>query len=390
MAVSFWQNRKENRMKTELIKDQITHDKTRLHKSLNVYFNGANNDYPQIIEQLVKSSPTALQCTELYSSFLGGAGFYSDVSGIDLTSDDLFNYTPNDLLQEVANSIAIHQGVFVHVNYNGLFEKEDFKVLPFSTCRVCRKDDSGYYGKIAYSKTGWNLNLKKDKIVYFDVFNPNSEVIKGQVERDGGWQNYKGQVLFFNMQNSLYPISLIDNVYLFVDTEYRIGLFYNSTAKRGFNDNKIIRYRPQEDEHSSNVLQKNLKELMGIQNASSVMTIEDDWDSENQDGNIRIDNLTNTINAEQYAHFEQSSANYIRKAFRNIPPQLIDSVKGKLGNTSSDDLKVAQSIYNTSTAKDREKITRLFKILFDNYKVEINTDWKIKQYKILEDGTTTD
>jgi glycyl-tRNA synthetase alpha subunit len=95
------------------------------------------------------------------------------------------------------------------------------------------------------------------------------------------------------------------------------------------------------------------------------------------------------VKADRYAHFETAAANYIRKAFKNIPPQLVDYVQGKLGNTTGEDLIKAQSVYNQLTARDRAKVSRLFSILFDGYKMDINPgrNWEIKQYKLLDDGT---
>ncbi len=375
-------------MKPHLIQDQTKEKTTVFDTSSGIYPNGDDNQYPILVENLIQSSPTAIQCVDLYSNFLGGAGFVSELDHINLT-DNLFAYTPNDLLADISSCLAIHQGVFIHVNYNALFEKDSFKVLPYNTCRLGKKDDKNYNGKILYSPNGWGMDYEQSKVVKFDVFNPHKGIIEAQVEIANGWENYNGQILFFTLQpQKIYPTSLIDSSYLFADTEYRIGLFYNSVAKRGFNGNKIIRYRPQESEEANETVKQSVKELMGINNSNSVIAIEDDWDSSDQEGNFKIDNLDTDIKADRYAHFETSSANYIRKAFKNIPPALIDFVQGKLGNSSGEELKILQSIYNTNTAKDRAKVTRLFKVLFDNYKTPINADWKINQYKVYNDGTT--
>jgi hypothetical protein len=120
------------------------------------------------------------------------------------------------------------------------------------------------------------------------------------------------------------------------------------------------------------------------------LIIKDTWDDEGKSvGNFKFDTIKNEVKAEKYAHFQTSSANYIRKAFKNIPPQLVDYVAGKLGNTSGEDLLKAQSIYNSLISKDQEKIEMLFRELFRNYKVEINpsNNWTIKQYSLLDDGT---
>ena len=377
-------------MKSKLIQAHTEPRRDVFNRSLGVYFNGEDNLYPLLVENIIDASPTATQCAWIYESFLGGGGFEKDFTGVDLSEGDIFEYTPNDLLLDIAESVARHQGVFVHVNYNALYQVEDFDVLPYDECRVGKKDSKEYYGKIIISKLGWGRELKKDKLIVIDVFNPKPEVIQAQVEAAGGWENYKGQVLFYSLQpKRLYPKSLIETAYLFADTEYQMGLYYNSTTKRGFNDSKLVRHRKFDNKQDENNFYSNLKALMGTENSSSIMTVEDDWDSENQEGNIKVESLSSNVKAEKYAHFETASANYIRKAFKNIPPQLVDYVAGKLGNTSGEDLRKAQAVYNSLIARDRLKIERLFAILFRNYKNDINPEnnWKIKQYSLLDNGT---
>lgn len=360
------------------------------NRTLGIYRNGMDNQYPIHIEQAIGTSPTATQCAWLYESFLGGGGFIQDMSKIDLSENDFYLYSPDDLLIDIAESISKHQGVFIHINYNALFQKEDFDVIPYDQCRLGKKDDKDYYGKIVISKNGWGRELEKDELILIDTYNPREDVIQAQVDAAGGWDEYKGQVLFFTFQpKRIYPQSLLDTAFYFADTEFRMGLYFNSTTKRGFNDAKLVRHKKFENKQDEQQFEKNLKGLMGAENSSSIMTVEDDWDSDNQDGNIKIETLSGDIKAEKYQHFEDASANYIRKAFKNIPPQLVDYVQGKLGNTSGEDLIKAQAVYNALIARDRMRLERLFSILFDNYKETINpaNNWEIKQYSLMQDGT---
>ena len=377
-------------MKSKLIQAHAEGKKEIFNRSLGVYFNGEDNMYPLLVENLIEASPTSGQCAWLYESFLGGGGFERDFSEVDLSEGDFYMYNPNDLLLDVAESISKHQGVWVHINYNALYQKEDFSVLPFDYCRLGKKDSKDYQGKAIISKKGWGRELKKDELEVIDIYNPRPEVIQAQVDDAGGWENYKGQVLFFTFQpKKMYPTSLIESVYLFADTEYQMGLFFNATSRRGFNDSKLIRHKKFEDKQDERDFENNLRALMGMENSSSVMTQEDDWDSDNQEGGIKIDTFKSEIKADKYAHFETSSSNYIRKAFKNIPPQLVDYVAGKLGNTSGEDLRKAQAVYNSLIARDRQRLERLFAILFTDYKNDINPEnnWKIKQYSLLDDGT---
>lgn len=359
------------------------------NKRFGVIFNGEDNLKPLITENAIDLSPTASQCADMFESFLGGAGFETELDDVDVSDNFWKVITPNDLLADACKDISKHSGVFINVGYNAAFQKEYYKIIPYRLCRLGKKDSDGYSGKIVVAPKGWGRHLKKEDVDIYDAYNPNPDVIQQQVESAGGWHNYKGQILFFKLDDQYtYPLPLIDRAIHFAEVEYKLGLYYKGTVDRCFEDVSFIRHRPFGNNEDRDDFYKNIKEISGIENASSKLIIEDDWDDEREKtGNIRIDTIKNEVKAEKYAHFEKSSSNYIRKAFRNVPPQLIDFIEGKLGGT--EDLKTAQSVYNSNTAKDRNKIERLFADLFDNYKEEINPsqDWTIKQYKLLDDGT---
>ncbi|TDO68824.1 hypothetical protein EV143_1188 [Flavobacterium chryseum] len=361
------------------------------NKRFGVIFDGEDNLKSLVVENLIDNSPTAFQCAWLYESFLGGGGFEVDMSEINLSEDEFDKQNPNNLLFDVAEVVSRHQGVFINVGYNANYEKDSFKIIPYTLCKVGKKDSADYYGKILVSPKGWGKSLKKEDVDIFDVYNPRPDVIQTQVEAAGGWENYKGQIFFFKLSRKYtYPQSLIERAYTFADTENQLGLYYNGTAKRSFEDVTVIRHRKFESKQDEEAFERNVKSLSGFENSSTKLLVEDDWDDENnKQGNIRFDTIKNEVKSEKYAHFETSSANYIRKAFKNIPPQLVDYVAGKLGNTSGEDLIKAQSIYNSLISKDQEKLEMLFKELFRNYKHDINpsNNWTIKQYSLLDDGT---
>lgn len=378
-------------MKSKVVETYKKERKETFNKKFGVIFNGEDNLKPTIIENLIDSSPTAYQCAWIYETFLGGAGFEVDLTKINISDDEFDLITPNHLLFDVAEVVSRHQGCFVSVGYNANYQKDSFKIIPYDLCRVGKKDSNDFFGKILVSPHGWGKSLKKDEVDIIDVYNPRPEVIQAQVEAAGGWENYKGQVFFFRIDKKYtYPMSLIERAYLFADTENKLGLYYNGTAARGFEDLTIIRHRAFPDKKSEEDFENNIRELSGFENASSKLIVEDDWDDEREKtGNFKFDTIKNEVRADKYKHFEESSSNFIRKAFKNIPPQLVDYVAGKLGNTSGEDLIKAQSIYNSLISKDQEKLEILFAELFRNYRENINptNNWTIKQYKLLDNGT---
>lgn len=378
-------------MKSKLVEAYKEESKENFNKKLGVIFNGEDNLKPLIVENLIDSSPTAFQCAWLYESFIGGGGFEVDLSEINLSEDEFDKQNPNDLLFDISEVLARHQGVFIQVNYNANFQKDSFQIIPYTLCRVGKKDSEQFSGKVVVSHLGWGRFVKKDQMDIIDVYNPRPKVIQAQVEASGGWEFYKGQILFFRLSKKhTYPQSLIETAYAFADVENQLGLYYNSTVKGCFEDTTYIRHRKFENQSDENNFYENVKSLSGLENSSRKLIIEDEWDDEGKSvGNFKFDTIKNDVKSDKYEHFETSSANYIRKAFKNIPPQLVNYIAGKLGNTSGEDLIKAQSIYNSLISKDQEKVEMLFNELFRNYKIEINVsnNWTIKQYKLLDDGT---
>ena len=378
-------------MNSKVIESHKKERKEIFNKRFGVIFNGEDNMRPTIIENLIDASPSAFQCNWIYETFLGGAGFEYDMTNVNISDDEYDVYNLNQLLFDVCEPVAKHQGCFISVGYNFNYEKDSFKIIPNEFCRVGEPDSDGFSGKIIVSKNGWGKSLKKEDVDVIDVYNPRPDVIQAQVDAAGGWDNYKGQVYFFKLDKKyVYPTPLIERADVFADTEHKLGLFYNATTKRGFEDITIIRHRQFPSTEAQSKFEKNIENLSGIENASSKLMIEDDWDDEREKtGNFKFDTLKNDVRPDKFKHFEESSANFIRKAYKNIPPQLVDYVAGKLGNTSGEDLIKAQSIYNANISRDQEKIEFLFKELFRNYKDNINplNDWTIKQYSLLDNGT---
>jgi hypothetical protein len=362
------------------------------NQSMGIILNGEDNLRPIVIENMYASSPTASQAAWIYGSFLVGGGFEQDLTQVNLADKLWYFQNPNHLLYSLEDSLSKHQGVFIHIGYNANYEKTSYKVVPYTLCRLGKADSEDYSGKVVVSSEGWSkfFKPKDDCIKVYDAYNPNPKIMDEQVERDGGWDNYKGQILYFKFSDKYhYSVSMLENAYLFADVEHHLGKYYSSTVKRNFENTQIIRHKPFESKDDFTNFHNNIKKISGIDNASSKLVIEDEWDDVDQHGSMKIDEIKSDVKSDKYKHFEISSSNFIRKAHKNIPPQLMDYVAGKLGNTSGEDLIKAQAIYNASISRDQEMLELLFKELFKKYKDDINPseNWKIKQYKLLDDGT---
>lgn len=133
-------------MKLTTIKQKNFHNrKTDYNKFKGKSFlaNGENNDYPTIVEWLVSNSVTAKSCAGVVSDFIFCKGFVFEnqlresakVQNIRFDPKQIYinqnRETPNILLKKVARNLALHRGVFLHINYNALYQKTSISVLPY-------------------------------------------------------------------------------------------------------------------------------------------------------------------------------------------------------------------------------------------------------------------
>ena len=56
-------------------------------------------------------------------------------------------------------------------------------------------------------------NIMRSKITFLDQYNPDEQAITSQVLAAGGWDNYKGQLFYFNPEVDDYPLIEADSVW---------------------------------------------------------------------------------------------------------------------------------------------------------------------------------
>lgn len=352
--------------------------------------NGERNDYPTIIEQLVAGSPTARACAGVIADFIYGRGFALEIErreqakaqGVRFRKDDLFvndkRETPNDLLKKVARSIAMHKGVFVHVNYNGFYEKTSVQVLPYKNCRLGAKDSKDYRGKVLVYNDWDKLTNSKDKdkrVVVIDRYDPRPEVIEAQVAKAGGWDKYKGQVFFLNLdRNDTYPLAWADVVLLDCESERLSGIFTRNGFKKGFFGTYSFVTLPMESETEREDFRNELKKSIGVEAEQSVFHFETEMQGDKLENSVLIKPIESNIKADMFQYADEKTANNIRKSYGNVPPVLIDYVEGKLGNTSGESLREARVFMQEQMQEERQDVQEMFEELFDGFVRDISAN----------------
>lgn len=349
-------------------------------KKLEVYTNGEDNAYPERMERYRNNSVTASMASTVMTQYLLGKGF----GAIDDKQIGLLKL--KDIADDIARDIVDNRGVYIHVNYNANFDISEFKVLPFTQCRIGEKDSKDYNGKILVYSNWAENKIKKEKVSIIDVFNPNPEVVAYQIEKAGGIENYKGQILYYNMDNQFYyPLSRIDAVAFECDNEYQASLYKNELLRRGFFGKTLVVTRPliqdayYEDNSDEGIkrltrlkserqnFKDAIKKFIGAGEVGGVMHMEVDFAGENLNDAIIFKNIESNINPDLFRFTEDSAVTKILMAYNNLPIALVKSPDSSMLGNSGQALQTAKETYWENTTKERELLNSLMNDLWKRH-----------------------
>lgn len=322
-----------------------------------IFINGIDNAYPERVERTINNSVTARQSAALLQAFITGRGF----EGLNEVAVNSKGTTLLQFLNEVAYSFSRQYGAFVHVNYNLNGDIVYLDSLPYSHCRIGKKDDNKYNGKILVSPD-WNDRRKTPEV--FDVYSPLKEVVLAQITKQG-INKYKGQILFINPSPFEYPLSKVDPVILDADTEHQISIFKNASLRKGFFGKQIVITRPFADgamennpSYGDKITERNnfrdaMEKFLGAENVASFLHLEIPLDSFDLEKEIIFKNIDSNINDKLFAHSELTVSDNIRMAFNNIPAALIRSTDSSVFGQSGEYLKAMKLFYQEETEFER-------------------------------------
>lgn len=329
-----------------------------------------DNAYPQRYTDVVNASGTAKRVTWLYSRFIGGDGFKDKLFYKAVVNRD--GLTNDKLLRFLCKQFANRNGFAVHVNYNALYQKTELRMVKFEDCRLGDPEDPATKDKIAvYSD--WakkdRTRLNREKINFIDMFNPDPAVIQRQVDAAGGWQNYKGQILWFSIEGMCYPLAPLDAVIEDVETDGRIKSHKRKKAATGFNaDYMFVHFGKIEDENERQDVVAEIEDMQGDESSGNVLMVEADT-MEQVPKLIPFEKSTDK--GDFYTTNETSVQNNIGKAIIPFPSVLLGGEsKSTLGLTK--DMEDAFAYVNGLTNYERIMFEEVFKMLFTNFHINVN------------------
>lgn len=363
---------------------------TTFDKSLNVIKNGADNLYPERVDRYINNSVTAKNCARIMSSYLIGYGF-GDINNKVIVNKKT-KLELEDFGTQIAQSFSKQRGVWIHVNYNLKFQPASYSVLPYMDCRIGEKDDDDYHGKILVSKD-WESTKKKD-VEVFDVFNPDPNVIKAQIQKAKGktveqkMNNYKGQILYVSLEEDyIYSLSQVDPVLKDCDSEAQASVFKNGSLRKGFYGKQMVFTKALAgtlEDHNGDqkawMLEQNerdnfketMQDFVGAENNGGILHVELEHDSDNFDAEVKFVNIDSNINDKLFEYTENSVFENILMSFNSIPKGLIRPDNGVFGGSSGQAIDKMMLTYQNNTRNERRTLERTIIYLMSIFVSPVN------------------
>lgn len=340
-------------------------------KDNNIYHNGENNVFPYEVEGVIINSPTAYKCAELTKKYLSGSGLNDKTQ--DVIVDSKKGTKLSKLIRIASKDLAYHNGVFFHVSYGideaGDLVQKGLKVLDYAKCRLSKLDDNHQFGRVyykdyakkqvAYGKTEestWYYPYSNDRNVLFAQIKNDYKLRHNEDEAElfEMVKSFRGQVFYLNLTPEYYySLPKIYAVYNDADTEYRIGVYNNKMSRSGFVGKTII-VRRGKDEDDSNEFADVVQNMLGVDNADSVMIYEVD-NAEELDDAIKVIQVESQFDDNLFTSTKQTVKQNIIDAF-GIPELLVSVTDNSLFGSSAEAFENAEKRFDRSLQFERQEL----------------------------------
>lgn len=342
-----------------------------------------DNAYPQRMLEFIGQSPTAKACWGKRIKYIGGNGFEeTDLGKVSINRKGM---TLAKLLHATATDKALFTGFGWHLNYNANYRITEVNFVKFEDIREPDDNSDKYAIYQDWGRKTWK-SITTSKIQYVNKYNPDPDVIRQQVIDAGGWDEYKGQLYYFNPQVDDYPLIVADEVWEDFETEAGIKIFNNRQITNGFMPSVIISQRQRreeadnanalDDENLRNrptQLERDLGLFQGVKNGQNILFLEHTTDEDKPD----ITTFQMQNNDKLFELTTGAVAGRIMKGFM-VPKELIDAEKAS-GLSNGGEKKEAIREFNNDTAPERQEISEVFSEIFANFYTPINPkdNWTI-------------
>lgn len=349
----------------------------------NIFAYGADNVYPQKIEQIKRSSSIASQAVALYEDFCFGNGFASE--DLAKTVVNKKGETFQDLLLQVVKNYCLFGGSAIHLKYNLIGQISGLEVVPFTWCRLGDTQTEQAYKVGVWNNWGEeapnNVNNSEAKITYLDCAKDlDDNEFKNSVLKAGGFENYKGSIYYFSNEGFYtYPYSSLDPVINDAQTDAEYSIYRKKNVQNNFNASVILRFFGETTDQDEQAIRHAVQEHQGSENAGNALLLFGQQVNENGGivSDMQVEKVEATNSDSLYINQEKSVNRNIVSLFRQ--PKVLHSLDDK-GIFNSETLQEAYIYYNEVTRKDRKVISSIFeKIVTASVFGGITEDYEIRE-----------
>jgi hypothetical protein len=328
-----------------------------------------DNAYPQRIYSITNSAPTARNCVDTYSRFIGGAGF-ADVDFYQAIANSECQ-TMDKILGLVKKDMARFRGFALHINVNAAAKITEVFHVPFEHVRMAsesRKNETGFdFATYADWSREKRNNIRIDLITWFHAFNLSVDAIAQQVESVGGWGQYKGQLLYVSLDEHSYPLASCDAVLECLYSEIQSDIRTTANLQNNFSAKSMMVHKGKfADDEDRDAFEQGLQEFIGPEGAD-IIVVDVEKDEEVPEL-IAINSNAND------AVFEYTDTKITNKIIRNwlIPKVLLSVTDGSSGFFNQEQIRDATMYYNMVTTEERILIESVFKQIGQGFHQNIN------------------
>lgn len=322
----------------------------RFLSSLGVKTFGEDNLYPQILRDIVNSSPSGRTCIERRATYIEGDGLTS--IALSKAVCDLQGTTIDEVHHLCADDMAYYDGFALHVNYNILGQIVSMSHVPFENCRLEEEDDNGIVSHVVVhpdwrgkkTRSGKAVKVSLETIESFPVFNPSPEVVQQQILAAGGIEFYKGQILYSSRDGrNAYPLPLVDVVLGDMSTdEGLVNVNYRNARNNFLAAGMLITKRGVDDDTSDNGFDEALEDMQGDAQSLHILRVEIETDEDkpefvsfktnNYDKDFTattasvVDNIYSSLNQEGFCRLRKGSIGFADDILASVKREYCEQV----------------------------------------------------------------
>lgn len=257
-------------------------------RALGIKSYDADNLYPQNVRHIVLSSKTGSGCLERYTDYIEGRGIFSEaLAGFAVNLD---GQTLADLHTQESGDLAMLNGFAIHVNYDVEGRIVSLHHIPFENVRIMEPDAEGFVRKLAVhpdwsgklTRSGKNVKVTESTIDYIDVFNPDPDIVRAQMQEAGGPQFYLGQIYYYSREGYLqYPFARFHAALADLSTDEGLSNVMLRNVRNNFLPaGAFVRLKSQgsslmEDEDTAPMTEDYSEDLAALQGDTNAMKILD-------------------------------------------------------------------------------------------------------------------